>query len=253
MQEWCEEAASIWWLDPFIATASFATFINFFSFLEERHVKRPSGAEHSGLLYWLGLRPLSVVTPVAGLAYWLGVYLWVCLVPPPAASSGCDFSLSTMGRILVELVFGLLAYDALFFTIHVLEHRGPAAFRHSAHHMMHHAAGKDVRAMHVLQHSLLDGTLQVLVNIAVQRNGPFGPKLKVTRWFHNVIVTYLLTESHARIPKLPLSSRFPKLFSGVLHHKHHHGSGGAPYQQFFGYLDAFLFGWQACSPPAAFA
>mmetsp|Transcript_48687 Transcript_48687/g.115698 ORF Transcript_48687/g.115698 Transcript_48687/m.115698 type:complete len:271 (+) Transcript_48687:123-935(+) len=254
---WCEQAAAIWWLDPLIATAAFATFINVFGVLEEQ--KSPKAAAAGGataataqsssesVLFWLGLRPLSLITPVAGVAYWIGVYMWVCLIPPPAASSGCDFSSSpaTCARILAELIFGVLAYDAIFFAIHVLEHQGPGTLRKGAHHMVHHGPGKDVRAMHVLQHSLVDGALQVLVNIIVQRNGPFGPKLKVTRWIHNVIVTYLLTESHARIPTLPLASRFPKTFAGVLHHRRHHASGGAPYQQFFGYLDAWLFGWQA--------
>ena len=89
-------------------------------------------------------------------------------------------------------------------------------------------------AARVLDHSLLDGALQVGVNILVQQYSPWGgAKSRLARWAHNVIVTWLLTESHA-VAGPRIGRRW---FAGVRDHHRHHRTGGRPYQQFFGYLD----------------
>jgi len=241
----CQAAAETWWVEPFVATLSFAVSINAFSIAEAKSdvkSKRLDDGERDWL-YWFGLRPLSLVTPAAGLAYWAGIYVWVSVVSPPDTQSGCDLSFWTLLRLAAELVFGLLAYDAIFFAIHLLMHRGPRWFGRATYHRRHHTNETDLRAMHVLQHSFFDGSLQVLVNIVAQRNGIFGPKMRVARWLHNIIVPYLLTESHARVQQLPVASRFPSLFPGVLGHRQHHTTGGPPFQQFFGYLDHRIFGF----------
>jgi sterol desaturase/sphingolipid hydroxylase (fatty acid hydroxylase superfamily) len=245
---WCESAARIWWLEPLIATLSFALWVNIFSVLENQKNKSKDDTVPHDWLYWLGLRPFSFTTPAAGIAYWCGVFIWISLVPSPNTPSGCDLTLATACRFLIELVFGIVWYDATFFAIHVAMHKGPRWIRRLTNHKQHHGHHQEeLCAMHVLEHSLVDGTFQVLVNIMVQRSGLFGPKMRITRWIHNVVVTYLLTESHANLDVLPLASRFPQIFSGVRFHRQHHNTGGAPYEQFFTYLDRFFFGFNPTS------
>merc|ERR1712038_3232 len=87
-------------------------------------------------------------------------------------------------------------------------------------HHEHHKATKNLEARHVLRHSLMDGTFQVLVNIAVQRHTPWGyVKSRLARALHNIIVTAMLTESHS-------ASSYPNLFRwwcvGVRDHRKHH-------------------------------
>lgn len=90
----------------------------------------------------------------------------------------------------------------------------------------------------------MDGALQVLVNILVQQISPFGgDKHPLSRLLHNVLVTYLLVESHSGYD-LPWQSHrlFPEIFGGAPHHEMHHHNGRVYYQQFFTYLDT-LFGF----------
>jgi len=77
----------------------------------------------------------------------------------------------------------------------------------------------------------------VLVNITVQRRTPWGSaKTRLARWLHNLIVPGLLTESHSTGP-LRIARRL-SIFGGVRDHHLHHRHRGAPYQQFFTYLDS---------------
>ena len=59
----------------------------------------------------------------------------------------------------------------------------------------------------------------------------------MARILHNVVVTLLLTDSHADTP-WRLSDMFPRLLAGAARHREHHATGGPPYQQFFGFMDA---------------
>ena len=59
----------------------------------------------------------------------------------------------------------------------------------------------------------------------------------MARILHNIIVTLLLTDSHADTP-WRLSDMFPRLLAGAARHREHHATGGPPYQQFFGFMDA---------------
>ena len=102
-----------------------------------------------------------------------------------------------------------------------------------------------VKAHHTLDHSLVDGTLQVLANILAQRRGPFGAKSWLARLAHNVVVTYLLTDSHADTP-YRLCDRFPGILKGAAKHRDHHAHAGPPYQQFFGFMDDLF----SPAPPA---
>merc|ERR1712167_130497 len=104
-------------------------------------------------------------------------------------------------------------------------------------------------AVETVQHSYVDGALQVLVNILVQQISPFGgDKHPLSRLLHNVLVTYLLCESHSGYD-LPWQSHrfFPEIFGGAPHHEMHHHNGRVYYQQFFTYLDTFF----GCTPHEA--
>jgi hypothetical protein len=114
------------------------------------------------------------------------------------------------------------------------------------------AAPPAVESRDTLRHSLVDGSLQVLVNIMVQRQLPWGTvKSRLARALHNVLVTWLLTESHSAAPT-PYIWR--KWCVGVRDHCHHHNHSmplsssmqdwsyrRTRYQQFFGYLDDLRF------------
>ena len=57
-----------------------------------------------------------------------------------------------------------------------------------------------------VQHGWWDGVLQVLVNVAVQRNLFFKAlpgKHPLSKFAHNLLVTYLLVESHSGYDNLP--------------------------------------------------
>jgi hypothetical protein len=87
----------------------------------------------------------------------------------------------------------------------------------------------------------LDGSLQVLVNILVQRRTPWGVvKTRLARGLHNFFVIWMLVESHSA-SNIPCIWR--SLLVGVREHRLHHLGSTDPYgknhrfQQFFGYLD----------------
>ena len=84
-----------------------------------------------------------------------------------------------------------------------------------------------------MQHSYLDGFLQVAVNILVQQISPFGgAKHVLSRLLHNLTVTYLLTEAHSGYRDLPFMSHnlFPELLGGAPRHEAHHHNGRVYYQ-----------------------
>ena len=132
-------------------------------------------------------------------------------------------------------------------------------------HYEHHNASKGtLESRDVLRHSLVDASLQVLVNILVQRHTVWGlVKSRLARAVHNVLVIWMLTESHTAAPTPYIWRRW---CVGVRDHRIHHlGQHHAAaetlsslrplvselnnqesldfygrnhrYQQFFGYLD----------------
>ena len=115
---------------------------------------------------------------------------------------------------------------------------GPCTLLASPSHRTHHRHSTDFRARDVLTHSAaLDGTLQVLSNILVQRSTAWGTsKSRLARAVHNVCLPWLLTESHTRAHKRLASAAASAAFAGVRRHRAHH-LGEPYYQQLFGYLD----------------
>lgn len=232
-----------WWFEPAVATLGFASSIAFFDGHERREGYGPRDT--------FGIAPLVMV------AYWLFVWTWMALVPPPSGEIPDGWptrSASAFAYLALEVAYGIWAYDLIIFWIHWGMHAGQME-THAFHHSKHRhrspqhggprrgqhdaavgcAADWQLRARDVLAHASLDGALQVVANIAVQRTLPWGAnKSRLARSLHNLLVTWMLTEAHtaAREPRL-----FRRFCSGVREHRQHHEGGRDAYQQVFGYLD----------------
>lgn len=226
-----------WWFDPLLATVGFTIPIHVYTYKE---IQTGSSVykNHIDVFASKGVGDdqrhsltLSLV------AYWVGIIIWVRVVPKPADALplGIPHSFSSLAILMVEVVSGIILYDAYFFFVHWAMHECKA-LHYLSQHEEHHRQ-KILEARHVLRHSLADGSLQVIVNIIVQRFNPWGSvKSRLARALHNVIVTWMLTESHTSSPQ---PNVFRKYFVGVRNHRSHHLSGNRKhtYQQFFGYLD----------------
>ena len=192
--------------------------------------------------------PLKWATP-AGFSEWFNpltsylVSIWIYQQvfhtynePPPLAPA--------FGVLVVEVMVGVFLYDLLFAPVHLLLHKGPLKDMRAAHGYHHRHAHGSLNPVETVQHSYLDGGLQVMVNILVQHVTPFGgPKHMMSRLIHNIIVTYLLTESHSGYNFGWMSHNlWPGVLGGAPRHDGHHKDGRVYYQHFFCYLDNF-FGW----------
>ena len=292
LQHMITTAFRSWWFDPLIASLSFITSIMIYSHYELVEGKSCYN-NFSQLLFSKGIDKTDTRNSLSMslITYWIGILIWVQLVPPPSSPiesvvgddvymhmpmswnstihvhtttipttnnsipDGIPNSLSTLSYLVTEVITGIFLYDTIFFFIHYAMHEFKI-FAKLTNHREHHKAIKNLEARHVLRHSLIDGILQVLVNIAVQRHTPWGNvKSRLARILHNVIVTAMLTESHT-------ASSYPNLFRwwcvGIRNHRNHHlgtAEGGRRsndegevefnsyyyphrhYQQFFGHWD----------------
>merc|ERR1711902_219710 len=122
-----------------------------------------------------------------------------------------------------DLTFGVFLYDFIFYWIHL------------ALHKYHHEWNDTLRASETIRNSFIDGSMQVLTNIIVQ---DIGNKHPLTRLAHNLVVIYLLVESHSGYD-FPFFSHniCPWLFGGSVRHNIHHQRGDVYFHQFFKYLD----------------
>jgi len=223
------ELLRAWWVDPAIASLGFATALAFWD-----HRERSEGC---------GVRESWGNSHISLLIYWLFIFGWVKLVPPPPnIPDGCPTDLPSAAYLVLEIAVGIWAYDFLFFFVHWAMHA--AHFRmHHTHHR-HHGMPSDkacdvmswrLRARDVLVHSPIDGALQVITNILVQRSLPWGAtKSRLARAAHNVMVTWMLAEAHTAAASPRLARR---VCVGVQRHRLHHDESEPFYQQFFGYLD----------------
>eukprot|EP00808_Paulinella_micropora_P028695 g21636.t1 len=133
-------------------------------------------------------------------------------------------------------------YDFLFFWPHLLMHSLPRLYRGLGHYVHH--TNSPLGVGEVLRHSFLDGALQVITS-ALSLNLCRVPT--ISRFVHNVFITYLLTELHSGYDcPWMLHNVVPfGLLAGPPLHEWHHTTGGAPYQQFFTYIS-----WGAARYPA---
>jgi len=257
-QTWASSAM----LEANVAAFSFLAWIMWFRILDSlpyfqrfRFIQREGGPVPSELLEALSninsptSRQQTTLHIWASLPiYLLAIALLHCIKEPKALTLEAPSFL----RVLIELAAGIWMYDFVYYWIHLLMHRFPR-FPHG--HGMHHelsSLGSDatktefVEAASVVNHTLIDGGLQVVVNICVQNLPLLGcPKHKMSRLLHNILVTYMLTEAHAGLD-LPWCCHrvFPEVFGGSLRHEIHHHLHRCYYHQFFKYLDDF-FGYGA--------
>ena len=150
----------------------------------------------------------------------------------------------TFGAFAIELLFGVFLYDLCFFPIHWLMHKSSWGQMRKVHGYHHRVSSHTLNSLETVQHSYIDGFLQVFVNILVQQITPFGgigEKHVMSRLAHNVLVTYLLSEAHSGYDLPWMSHRlFPEFLGGAPRHEKHHHDGRVYYQQYFKYLDDFF-------------
>jgi sterol desaturase/sphingolipid hydroxylase (fatty acid hydroxylase superfamily) len=182
---------------------------------------------------------------------WMPLFLYIALIrlyhwvyPKPA------FGLEspTIERLLFEVAEGILYYDFIFFWIHLAMHKMPRLawlFGHNVHHDQEILCANEVQ-----HHSFVDGSLQVIVNMIVQNVSTYGllfgggdklHKHFLSRLIHNVVITYMLTETHAGYDGWwCMHNLCPALLGGAKLHEVHHRVGNKYYQPFFRYLDLTL-------------
>ena len=221
----CEALVSSapWWFEPALATTAFAGHMLLFRACE-------LGYSLSEVLTEMACGPLRLAASTAGVAgvakphvltehafdaagaYWLGIMLWTAVVSPPhGAETGCPSDAPGLAAVVVELVAGLVLYDFVFFWLHWAMHAWPSLGR-ALGHGTHHGFESGEGAFRTVNHSVADGALQVLTNIVAQRHTPWGtPKRTLARWLHNIVVTWLLVESHTTASQLRLARRLPWL------------------------------------------
>ena len=147
-------------------------------------------------------------------------------------------------RLSIEVCTGIFMYDIIFWCVHVVMHRSPTVF--ALVHQQHHTH-KHLTPGSTVSHTLVDGAVQVLVNIMVQQYSPYGYKHSLSRLVHNVVVTYMLVEIHSELDApWSLHNLFGgRVFGGALRHRYHHaytlphfkGTKAVHYHQFFRLLD----------------
>jgi sterol desaturase/sphingolipid hydroxylase (fatty acid hydroxylase superfamily) len=189
-----------------------------------------------------GMRDYVIRMYSSFLGYLIGVFVFIKVKGGQASS---DTGPISFGRLIMELLFGIVAYDFLFGCLHYGMHNithSAAISGHRQHHEISNFAGR-ILASDTVNHAPVDFALQVLTNIFVQNISIFGaPKHKLARYLHNIAVTGLLVESHAGYDT-PFSTHqlWPGVLAGAKRHLAHHNQGKHFYQQFFCYLDDWVF------------
>lgn len=231
-----------WWIDPLVASLSFAFFIMWYWYHERKRGLSRDATFLQGSGYGQSLESL--------VAYWIGVYLFKCIIPPPATElpDGIPYSASGVFYLVAEVSSGIVLYDGIMFFIHWAMHEVPLL---RSWHLRHHDyPNATLETRDTLRHSLEDGSIQVLVNISVQRCTPWGlVKSRLARALHNIIVTWMLAESHTASPEPYIWRQW---CVGVREHRLHHFGAlkDGPYgkhhrhQQFFGFLDDARAWWR---------
>lgn len=245
-----------WWFEPLVASCSFAFAIHVYWYQERKlgmsrnnHLWDTIGVTSTGDLY----------NSLGG--YWIGIWIiqyckdyFSLVATQQVRPDGLHTDLDSILFLLCEVVSGIILYDAIFFLIHWAMHEIPLLRKFHSYHHHNSKENSSLEARDVLRHSIVDGSLQVLVNICVQQYNPWWSgrpnKSRLARVLHNVVVTWMLTESHT---SSPTPNIFRRWCVGVREHRHHHlhCDGSRPsstrdgkyhynchrYQQFFGYLD----------------
>ena len=301
-----------WWFEPAVATVSFVLFISWYWYYERNVYQRSVTPKSSSVIHWDIKNGPSLQS---FLSYWIGIYIWTRIVPPASQHIpvGIPQNLPDCVDLVLQVVLGVIYYDAIFFVLHWMMHEIPFLRRfHARHHdyqVIQRSSGADdlnangtypygtaetkqrpatlpimMECRQTLSHSLVDQTIQVLVNILVQRklwmprrsrgSGRITSMMMMTlviksrlaRVLHNIVVIWMLVESHSAAPQPYIWRRY---FTGCREHYWHHThmllldsttsnndnhkwqpqshnnnhNKRQRYQQFFGYLDELRFRW----------
>jgi len=235
-----------------LAVSCFVAFILFFESIHlvvDPRVYRLDGAAPKRPLRGFTTQWWKTVVPA--LTYLGSIYVYhelslgqLLYGPPPADVLAHGPGVPTWGRVVTELSLGVFLYDALFYPFHLSFHKLRAR-RWRKMHARHHVWGSTEAAAHnaveTVQNSYLDAGVQVFINIFVQHLSPWGFKHPLSRALHNVMVVYLLCESHSGYDLPFMSHRlFPGLFGGPVAHEQHHQQGNVNFHQFFLWADRIL-------------
>lgn len=171
--------------EPLLASVAFAGWINMF-----RVWDKYLPVLHRYRLVSNRVKPDTMVGLDHGMralvAYLLPLLVFDAVVKrrhlPDAAPSAAG--------LVGQVVASIFVYDFAFFWVHLALHKWrPLAFLHARHHTK-----TPMNASEVVRHSLVDGALQVGTNIVtlnLLRSHPMA------RAVHNVVITYMLTETHS--------------------------------------------------------
>eukprot|EP00965_Chrysotila_dentata_P182320 6020486-Pleurochrysis_carterae.AAC.4 len=152
----CEIALSLprFWIEPAIASLCFGLWTHCFRAAEG----------HYALLWRSWLKPPHLMLSL--LVYWAGVCIWVAVVPPPPSiPHGCPSDAESSLQLAIEVCAGIIAYDFIFFWIHLSMHAMPRTIGWMTNHTRHHELDATVlngHAVHVsagrvVHHSFVDG------------------------------------------------------------------------------------------------
>ncbi|KAL1510152.1 hypothetical protein AB1Y20_006483 [Prymnesium parvum] len=155
-----------------------------------------------------------------------------------------SFDDPSYARVAAEVALGVFLYDALFYPFHLSFHKlrvGKWRQLHQRHHVWGRTEASAHNAIETVQNHYLDAGIQVSINILVQNISPWGFKHPLSRMLHNLMVTYLLCESHSGYDLPFMSHRlFPAVFGGSPRHEAHHRYGNVNFHQFFKWIDDAL-------------
>lgn len=243
-------AVRAWRFEASLAVAAFVLWIFLF---ESLHLVLPNAASHR-LDGAPPLRPLcgfgkhihkSVVPAVAYLGSIFFIFaghpftLGHDIFDPLLGARPAVWEDPSFWRVATEVSLGVFLYDLFFYPFHFSFHKGAGGWRKQ--HARHHRWGSEAaahNAIETVQNSYVDAGIQVAINICVQQISPWGHKHPLSRCIHNLLVTYLLCESHSGYDLPFMSHRiFPGIFGGPPAHEAHHQQGNVCYHQFFTWID----------------
>lgn len=250
MWETFEACAGVTHQPMFEASVAVLAFVAWILFFESLHLWWPNAVEHrldgkppERALNGFGSEIHKTTVPAV--AYWGTIYLLFDQLGLGYYLFGAKplFETPSFGRVALEVASGIFLYDLLFYPFHSSFHQLRVP-RWRRLHLRHHRFASEETVAHnaveTVQNSYADAGIQVAINILVQNLSPWGLACKhpLSRLLHNLLVTYLLSESHSGYD-LPFQSHrlFPAVFGGAPRHEHHHQRGDVCFHQFFKYLD----------------
>jgi len=146
--------------------------------------------------------------------------------------------------VVVQVLLSLVAYDCFFYAGHRLFH-----WIRLSQHQKHHDNGGSIRAIDAVRHSFWDGTFDVFCSVFALTLVGSHP---LSRAVHNIVATYLITESHCGYDfPWSLSRLTNGIFLSSRAHAHHHEIGNANFGKFFSILDRAFGTYESAIPAEA--